>query len=116
MGIKLNWLPRRIQLSLNLDYILNNNELSDSLRKELIIKTFEQYEKVNLKKIEELHRDRVITERKISGALRDTFNVHPKFNRDLIGSATKRIYGAIAMPKAKEKKKLRIILEYLNLI
>lgn len=61
----------------------------------VILKHIEQYEKCNLDTIEKLKRKRVLEAKKISGALKQTINVHGEITKVLIGSATKRIYGAL---------------------
>lgn len=66
-----------------------------------IIDLFEQYESENLQTIEKLTRNKTVEVRKISGALKQTINVHGPITKVLIGSATKRIYGALLEPKVK---------------
>jgi len=44
----------------------------------------------------DLEKDRVALQRTITGALKDTINSHGVIDSDLIGSATKRIFGAIS--------------------
>lgn len=66
-----------------------------------IIDLFEQYESENLNQIQKLSRAKTVEVRKISGALKQTINIHGPITKVLIGSATKRIYGALLEPKVK---------------
>lgn len=66
-----------------------------------IVELFEEYESENLIQIQKLSRAKTVEVRKISGALKQTINVHGPITKVLIGSATKRIYGALLEPKVK---------------
>jgi hypothetical protein len=66
-----------------------------------IVELFEKFEDENLQTIQKLNRHKTIEAKKISGALRQTINVHGPITKVLIGSATKRIYGALLEPKIK---------------
>lgn len=52
--------------------------------------------------------DKRKTTRKISGALKQTINAHGPITKELIGSATKRIYGNLLMNPNEVKKDKRI--------
>ncbi len=56
---------------------------------------FEKYENKNLSIIEKLNRVRVLEQNRIKGGLKQTINAHGPIDKKLIGSATKRIYGAL---------------------
>lgn len=60
-----------------------------------ILKYIDEYEKANLETITKLKRKKTIETKKISGALKQTINVHGPITKELIGSATKRIYGSL---------------------
>jgi hypothetical protein len=60
---------------------------------EKILDIIDYYETDNLLEIDRLSRIRVMTEKKIRGALKSTISIHGPITMDLIQSATKRIYG-----------------------
>jgi hypothetical protein len=60
-----------------------------------IIYLFEKYESKNLSIIDKLNRVRVLEQNRIKGGLKQTINAHGPIDKKLIGSATKRIYGAL---------------------
>ena len=77
---------------------LSNNFLNKKLTDKDIddlISVIENYEKVNLSSIDKLKKDKSIESKKISGALKQTINAHGVITKELIGSATKRIMGAL---------------------
>lgn len=53
------------------------------------------YEKNNLETIEKLKKEKLYETKRISGALKQTINAHGPITSVLIGSATKRIHGAL---------------------
>lgn len=61
----------------------------------MLMKIFDEYEKDNLDTIEKLKRERKTELNKINGALRQALNAHPVITKELIGSISKRIYGAM---------------------
>lgn len=70
-----------------------------------IIKAVEDFEKDNIDTINKLKRGKRIDLNRINGALRQTINAHGPINKTLIGSASKRIYGAILLnPNEKDKR------------
>jgi hypothetical protein len=71
-----------------------NKKLTDKDIDELIT-VIENYEKVNLSSIDKLKKDKAIESKRISGALKQTINAHGVITKELIGSATKRIMGAL---------------------
>jgi hypothetical protein len=70
---------------------------------------FYNFEKNNIDTIEKLKRDRKVDIRKINGAIKQTLNDHPNFNKNLIGSMGKRIYGSML-----QQKKENIFKRFLN--
>lgn len=77
---------------------LSNNFLNKKLTDKDIddlMSVIENYEKVNLSAIDKLKKDKAIESKRISGALKQTINAHGVITKELIGSATKRIMGAL---------------------
>lgn len=62
---------------------------------ETILKCIDDYEKDNLSTIEKLKKNKLYSTKRISGALKQTITAHGPITKLLIGSATKRIYGAL---------------------
>ena len=60
-----------------------------------ILEAVDEYEKDNLDTIKKLKRKKSLDINKINGALKQTINAHSIITKDLIGSASKRIYGAL---------------------
>lgn len=86
--------------------------LEHSIRKELesedpkienIVSAVESYQKDNIDTIEKLKKKKRVDLNKINGALKQTINAHGPITKVLIGSASKRIYGAI-MENPNEKR------------
>lgn len=67
----------------------------DDSKIDTLIDLFNKYETNNLDKIEKLNRVRLIEHNRIKGGLKQTINAHGPIDKKLIGSATKRIYGAL---------------------
>jgi len=103
---------RKAKLYQYIDFELN----SDSPDITNIMHWIDEYEKNNLETIEKLKREKSLTTKKISGALKQTINSHGPITKILIGSATKRIYGALLESKkeTKIKKFLKWIKKLLN--
>lgn len=77
-----------------------NNEIdalirSGNLNKDELLNIFKAYEHTNIKLIEKLSKRRKLEKRRISGALKQTINAHGHITPELIGSATKRVHGAL---------------------
>ena len=53
------------------------------------------YERDNIKTIGKLKRKTIPNVKRINGALRQTINAHGPITKQFIGSASKRIYGAL---------------------
>ena len=75
-----------------------------------ILNSVDIYEKNNLDTIKKLKREKILDIRQINGALKQTINAHGSITKDLIGSASKRIYGSLLA-----KYKPSIITKFLNL-
>jgi len=69
---------------------------------EMLMTMVEDYEKANLATIDKLKRKRKIDAKKISGAIKQTIDAHSVITKELIGSATKRIMGALLTNEKKE--------------
>jgi len=63
-----------------------------------IIDYIDEYETDNLNTIEKLKRVKKIEMARINGALRQSINAHGPITKELIGSASKRIYGSLLEP------------------
>lgn len=75
-----------------------------------ILEFVDEYEKSNLDTIKKLKRNKTAETNKINGALKQTINAHGPITKELIGSATKRVYGALL-----ETKKETLITKIFNL-
>lgn len=91
-------LKEKIMLELN-----KNNPNIDS-----ILTSVDEYEVSNLETIKKLQRRKKIETNKIKGGLKQTINAHGPITKELINSATKRIYGAF-LEVEKESYFKRII-------
>jgi len=98
---------RKAKLKKNLIIELDNEK--PDLNK--ILKYIDEYEIENVKTINKLKRKRKLDIRRINGAIKQTINAHGPISKDLIGSASKRIYGALL-----EDKKENIILKFFKWI
>jgi len=68
----------------------------------------EDYEKANLATIEKLKKDKSLDAKRISGALKQSINAHGPITKELIGSATKRIYGSLLTDKNTYRNYVKI--------
>ena len=75
---------------------------------EMILKHVDDYEKDNLATIDKLKKEKSVDAKKINGALKQAINAHGPITKQLIGSATKRVLGALIVNK-KETFLSRII-------
>ena len=98
---------RRGKLKNNLETKLLNKTVGSS-EIETILNIVDEYENDNLDTIEKLKRDKKVELNKINGALKQSINAHGAITKILIGSASKRIYGALLdnQPKQTLLKKL----------
>ena len=100
-------------------------KLVDNLKSELskpkpsldkILEIVQDYENNNLNTIEKLKRDKKYEAKRISGALKQTIHAHGPITLNLIGSATKRIYGSLLSNEQANKISRKTILTILALI
>jgi hypothetical protein len=96
---------REERLKNKLSQVLLNKTIDEAKITELI-RVINDYEKNNLDTISKLKKDKSLETKKISGALRQTINAHSVITKDLIGSATKRIYGALLINEKEKNKKI----------
>ena len=92
---------RRGKLKTNLETKLLNKIVGSS-EIEDILNIVDEYEKDNLDTIEKLKRVRKVELNKINGALKQSINAHGPITKILIGSASKRIYGALLDTQTKQ--------------
>jgi hypothetical protein len=84
-----------------------------------ILDSVDDYEKDNLGTIKNLKREKTVTLKKINGGLKSAIDAHGPITKLLIGSASKRIHGALLSTPVEKKisknkrnnELLRIILE-----
>jgi hypothetical protein len=77
-----------------------------------IMSLIKDYERKNIEQIGKLQKKRTITIRKIVGGLKQTINAHGPISKEFIGSAAKRIYGAMindVNPKNKNKPHIQVL-------
>ena len=75
---------------------------------DVILEYVDEYEKANLETIIKLKKGKKVETNRINGALKQTINAHGSITKELIGSAGKRIYGALLDDK-KESFLRRLI-------
>jgi hypothetical protein len=88
------------KLDIEIQGLLKNKTITS----DEIINVFMKYEDINIKTIDKLNKPRLVERNKIKGALRQSINAHGAIDMRLIGSATKRITGALITneePKSK---------------
>lgn len=73
-----------------------------------IIKIVEEFESDNINTIEKLKKKKSITLKKVNGALKQSINAHGPITKDLIGSASKRVYGSILETEQEEENKVSL--------
>lgn len=64
-----------------------------------ILEAIDEYEVSNLNTINKLRREKLAIVRKINGALKQAIHAHGPITKELIGSASKRVYGALLTDK-----------------
>jgi hypothetical protein len=79
---------------------------------EFIICLYKQQHKADLIYIEKLKRKRIFEIKRINGGLKQAISAHGAITKQLIGSASKRIYGALLSNK-KEFSFLDKIIKYI---
>jgi hypothetical protein len=78
---------------------------------EIIINIYKQQHKDNLIYIEKLKRKRILEIKRINGGLKQTINDHGPITKQLIGSASKRIWGSL-LSNEKETSLLKRFANY----
>lgn len=74
-----------------------------------ILKAVDDYQKDNVNTIDKLKKNKKIEMNRINGALKQAINAHGPITKNLIGSAGKRIYGALIVnPNQEEKKSKKV--------
>lgn len=68
---------------------------TNNLSSDEIVRLFKKYEQSNINQIKKLNKRRINEHNRIRGGLKQTINAHGPIDKNLIGSATKRIYGAL---------------------
>jgi len=68
-----------------------------------ILKHIDDYEKDNLDTIDKLKKDKIITLKRINGSLKSCINAHGPITKQLLGSASKRVYGSLLENHKQEK-------------
>ena len=91
---------------------LQDEIFNDTLSVDKIIELVDAYEQDNLDTIDKCKRDKRLEMNKINGALKQTIDAHGNITKVLIGSAAKRIYGALLLEKVIEQPKAKIPLRY----
>ncbi len=89
------------------------HKLNEELNKnypsiERIVKIVEEYESDNLKTINKFNKKKKITLKKINGALKQSIHAHGPIEKNLLGSAAKRIYGSLLEAEEEEKNKISL--------
>jgi len=93
----------RLESKISLELAKSKPNLDD------IIAIVDEYESSNIDTIEKLKRKKILDIKKINGALKQTINAHGPVTKELIGSASKRIYGALMDDKKNKNLITRII-------
>lgn len=70
----------------------------------LILDAIDDFEKDNIETIDKLKRKKQLDTKRINGALKQTINAHGPITKLLIGSASKRIYGALLTDETEREK------------
>jgi hypothetical protein len=95
----------RNKLKANIQLELDGNKNID-----IILKYVDEYEKTNVKTIEYLQKEKNVTTAKINSGLKQTISIHGPITKELIGSASKRIYGMFLVETKKPQNKIKKIL------
>lgn len=77
---------------------------------ENLVTIVNEFEKDNLNSIEKLKRGKKVEMNRIKGALKQSINAHGVITKELVGSASKRIYGAIMEDENVSVNKTRNLL------
>jgi hypothetical protein len=82
---------------------------------EAILIHVDEYEKANLATIEKLKKEKLVDTKKINGALKQAINAHGPITKVLIGSATKRVYGALLDSSKPKENIFKRLLKWANI-
>jgi predicted PurR-regulated permease PerM len=85
---------------------LNNEIQKPKPNIENVLRIIDDYEKNNLETIDKLKKEKLFETKRISGALKQTINAHSNITKELIGSATKRIMGALKSNDLTQSQKI----------
>jgi len=69
-----------------------------------ILDAVDDFEKNNIATIDKLKKKKQVDTKRINGALKQTINAHGPITKLLIGSASKRIYGAMLTDEVEKEK------------
>lgn len=81
----------------------------------MILQHVDEYEKANLATIEKLKKQKLVDTKKINGALKQAINAHGPITKVLIGSATKRVYGALLESTKPKENIFKRLLRWVNI-
>jgi hypothetical protein len=87
----------------------------DNETQQHILSLIVQFEKDNLETIDKLKREKKVELNKINGGLKQAINSHGPITKELIGSASKRIYGSLLSNTNKKSLITRFIGFFKNL-
>ena len=94
---------------------IKNELLKSQPNLEAILHHVDEYEKANLITIEKLKKVKLVDTKKINGALKQSINAHGPITKVLIGSATKRIYGALLDADKPKENIFKRLLKWVNI-
>jgi len=77
-----------------------------------ILDLVDVYEQDNLDTIDKCKRDKRLELNKINGAIKQSIDAHGPITKVLIGSAAKRIYGALLLEGKGKQPKAKVSLRY----
>jgi|AntRauMFilla1563_2_1112583.scaffolds.fasta_scaffold00263_11 hypothetical protein len=106
-------------------YKSREEKLKDAIELELnkpeptinnMVNIVNKYETVNLKTIEKLKKTKRIYTNGISGALKQVINAHGPITKNLLGSATKRIYGSLISVERDKITKIKIKYYFIGIL
>ncbi len=75
----------------------------------------DEYEEANLATIDKLKKQKLVDTKKINGALKQAINAHGPITKVLIGSATKRVYGALLDSSKPKENIFKRLLKWANI-
>ena len=81
--------------------------LSNTPSTEKILEAVEVFEEDNLATIAKFKKKKQIEIKRINGAIKQTLQAHPVITKELTGSLSKRIYGALLTNKNEVKESKR---------